>query len=165
MKALLSKFFFFFKQKTAYEISSRDWSSDVCSSDLVRVPRLDVAVLLHQRRIGVDPRRRHGSSTTNGCPPNRVLRRRCTWAASSCVAYRPTRTLNRPLVSRTTRASKPMTLRRVSISSTCDALLTARTCTAKIVAVAGGGGFAWVSPTVAGVPAAATTGIAAQRRA
>src|SRR5216110_1199409 len=29
-------FFFFFKQKTAYEISSRDWSSDVCSSDLHR---------------------------------------------------------------------------------------------------------------------------------
>src|SRR5436309_6030921 len=29
-------FFFFFKQKTAYEIS-RDWSSDVCSSDLVSV--------------------------------------------------------------------------------------------------------------------------------
>src|SRR5213594_4653312 len=26
--------FFFFKQKTAYEISVRDWSSDVCSSDL-----------------------------------------------------------------------------------------------------------------------------------
>src|ERR1043166_716165 len=28
-------FFFFFKQKTAYEIPKRDWSSDVCSSDLV----------------------------------------------------------------------------------------------------------------------------------
>src|ERR671928_787490 len=28
--------FFFFKQKTAYEIVSRDWSSDVCSSDLLR---------------------------------------------------------------------------------------------------------------------------------
>src|SRR5213075_3434879 len=27
-------FFFFFKQKTAYEITRRDWSSDVCSSDL-----------------------------------------------------------------------------------------------------------------------------------
>ena len=26
--------FFFFKQKTAYEIRSGDWSSDVCSSDL-----------------------------------------------------------------------------------------------------------------------------------
>src|ERR1043165_8966275 len=25
---------FFFKQKTAYEIRPRDWSSDVCSSDL-----------------------------------------------------------------------------------------------------------------------------------
>src|SRR5213596_3974000 len=27
-------FFFFFKQKTAYEIRPCDWSSDVCSSDL-----------------------------------------------------------------------------------------------------------------------------------
>src|SRR5213595_4025833 len=27
-------FFFFFKQKTAYEITEGDWSSDVCSSDL-----------------------------------------------------------------------------------------------------------------------------------
>src|SRR5213595_2328153 len=26
--------FFFFKQKTAYEITEGDWSSDVCSSDL-----------------------------------------------------------------------------------------------------------------------------------
>jgi len=30
-------FFFFFKQKTAYEIQIRDWSSDVCSSDLSRL--------------------------------------------------------------------------------------------------------------------------------
>src|SRR3546814_399375 len=30
-------FFFFFKQKTAYEMRISDWSSDVCSSDL-RVP-------------------------------------------------------------------------------------------------------------------------------
>ena len=29
-------FFFFFKQKTAYEIYQCDWSSDVCSSDLPR---------------------------------------------------------------------------------------------------------------------------------
>src|SRR5881396_3899361 len=27
-------FFFFFKQKTAYEMVRSDWSSDVCSSDL-----------------------------------------------------------------------------------------------------------------------------------
>src|SRR3546814_16747398 len=28
--------FFFFKQKTAYEMRISDWSSDVCSSDLMR---------------------------------------------------------------------------------------------------------------------------------
>src|SRR3546814_3881275 len=37
-------FFFFFKQKTAYEMRISDWSSDVCSSDLLAVaapiPRL-----------------------------------------------------------------------------------------------------------------------------
>src|SRR3546814_15826612 len=31
--------FFFFKQKTAYEMRISDWSSDVCSSDL-KVPKL-----------------------------------------------------------------------------------------------------------------------------
>ena len=31
---VLCFFFFFFKQKTAYEIKECDWSSDVCSSDL-----------------------------------------------------------------------------------------------------------------------------------
>src|SRR5216117_3012793 len=31
-------FFFFFKQKTAYEIRKGDWSSDVCSSDLTHRP-------------------------------------------------------------------------------------------------------------------------------
>src|SRR3546814_6017599 len=30
----MSFFFFFFKQKTAYEMRISDWSSDVCSSDL-----------------------------------------------------------------------------------------------------------------------------------
>src|SRR3546814_17168087 len=29
--------FFFFKQKTAYEMRISDWSSDVCSSDLLRL--------------------------------------------------------------------------------------------------------------------------------
>src|SRR3546814_4191929 len=31
---VLFGFFFFFKQKTAYEMRISDWSSDVCSSDL-----------------------------------------------------------------------------------------------------------------------------------
>src|SRR3546814_20523522 len=33
-------FFFFFKQKTAYEMRISDWSSDVCSSDLARARRV-----------------------------------------------------------------------------------------------------------------------------
>ena len=33
-------FFFFFKQKTAYEIKECDWSSDVCSSDLQVINRI-----------------------------------------------------------------------------------------------------------------------------
>src|SRR3546814_9219915 len=32
---MFSIFFLFFKQKTAYEMRISDWSSDVCSSDLV----------------------------------------------------------------------------------------------------------------------------------
>src|SRR3546814_8850784 len=33
--------FFFFKQKTAYEMRISDWSSDVCSSDLVAPALID----------------------------------------------------------------------------------------------------------------------------
>src|SRR3546814_8718875 len=32
--------FFFFKQKTAYEMRISDWSSDVCSSDLIMMKRV-----------------------------------------------------------------------------------------------------------------------------
>src|SRR6266511_3079595 len=41
--------FFFFKQKTAYEIS-RDWSSDVCSSDLPGLFRFGSAPDMHDSR-------------------------------------------------------------------------------------------------------------------
>src|SRR3546814_8545403 len=50
-------FVFFFKQKTSYEMRISDWSSDVCSSDLLRPgawtrhrPRLALA---HARLAGV----------------------------------------------------------------------------------------------------------------
>src|SRR3546814_7512142 len=36
--SFLLLFFFFFKQKTAYEMRISDWSSDVCSSDLGMPP-------------------------------------------------------------------------------------------------------------------------------
>src|SRR3546814_9214400 len=34
INCMLLFYFFFFKQKTAYEMRISDWSSDVCSSDL-----------------------------------------------------------------------------------------------------------------------------------
>src|SRR3546814_9102799 len=60
--------FFFFKQKTAYEMRISDWSSDVCSSDLERTGR----------------RRSHCSTSMNcsntcdgWCRPKRRPRSRC----------------------------------------------------------------------------------------
>src|SRR3546814_6643765 len=49
-------YFFFFKQKTAYEMRISDWSSDVCSSDLIAFSqaidefRLDHRLFPAQRR-------------------------------------------------------------------------------------------------------------------
>src|SRR3546814_20539898 len=45
-------YFFFFKQKTAYEMRISDWSSDVCSSDLTVAQT--VAAPLEQQINGVD---------------------------------------------------------------------------------------------------------------
>src|SRR3546814_7729554 len=41
--------FFFFKQKTAYELRISDWSSDVCSSDLHGRQFADTALDLAER--------------------------------------------------------------------------------------------------------------------
>src|SRR3546814_3405349 len=43
---------FFFKQKTAYEMRISDWSSDVCSSDLVH--RHSVTVRQHLKLVRAD---------------------------------------------------------------------------------------------------------------
>src|SRR3546814_1176262 len=58
--------FFYFKQKTAYEMRISDWSSDVCSSDLKRSagPRDSQVALADQveadpLRRGVDERHGH----------------------------------------------------------------------------------------------------------
>src|SRR3546814_10317190 len=53
----LCMFFFFFKQKTAYEMRISDWSSDVCSSDLTirfehRFPRSPKFHRLHFAMLG-----------------------------------------------------------------------------------------------------------------
>src|SRR3546814_7280723 len=55
-------FVFFFKQKTAYEMRISDWSSDVCSSDLIALRRAAQSLF--------PPRRRHW-------PPASLHRRSC----------------------------------------------------------------------------------------
>src|SRR3546814_1079493 len=46
-------FFFFFKQKTAYEMRISDWSSDVCSSDLFWRTRKSITSPAVSQRIQV----------------------------------------------------------------------------------------------------------------
>src|SRR3546814_7671232 len=54
-------FFFFFKQKTAYEMRISDWSSDVCSSDLPESGRAAAGLgAAHRGRAGPAGRRRRG---------------------------------------------------------------------------------------------------------
>src|SRR3546814_9971823 len=52
--------FFFFKQKTAYEMRISDWSSDVCSSDLAAVGGewFDGLRGVERRGAGAGPRQR-----------------------------------------------------------------------------------------------------------
>src|SRR3546814_19247234 len=50
-------FFFFFKQKTAYEMRISDWSSDVCSSDLRK--SVSTPTVITAPRAGITNVRRH----------------------------------------------------------------------------------------------------------
>src|SRR3546814_2455545 len=63
-------FFFFFKQKTAYEMRISDWSSDVCSSDLnncgIRIGAGAMPVVAKANRPR--PTRPTGYGTRLGCP-------------------------------------------------------------------------------------------------
>ncbi len=45
-------FFFFFKQKTAYEMQFGDWSSDVCSSDLRHPHFLPLRIVFVGKMMG-----------------------------------------------------------------------------------------------------------------
>src|SRR3546814_479818 len=54
--------FFFFKQKTAYEMRISDWSSDVCSSDLA--PIQTMAGPMRERRLRSGPTPKGMTATT-----------------------------------------------------------------------------------------------------
>src|SRR3546814_7141609 len=58
--------FFFFKQKTAYEMRISDWSSDVCSSDLVFLDEL------HLRPKRVEMRDHGAGAATPAALPDRA---------------------------------------------------------------------------------------------
>ena len=56
---------FFFKQKTAYEIGTGDWSSDVCSSDLesdIRKPQVDLSKVKVTSSIFSSVQNRYGET-------------------------------------------------------------------------------------------------------
>src|SRR3546814_8643964 len=63
-------FFFFFKQKTAYEMRISDWSSDVCSSDLRKVSVLFAANRQMMMAAEAKPLWLHLSRMCGGGTPN-----------------------------------------------------------------------------------------------
>src|SRR3546814_17875876 len=69
--------FFFFKQKTAYEMRISDWSSDVCSSDLARRKPGQRARRLAGRRDGADADHARNLGDVVGAPRPRCGPVRC----------------------------------------------------------------------------------------
>src|SRR3546814_3155581 len=65
--------FFFFKQKTAYEMRISDWSSDVCSSDLPNADTRDVKL---EESSGKPEGATKGDPKTSG-PPQEIGRASC----------------------------------------------------------------------------------------
>src|SRR3546814_18170918 len=64
-------FFFFFKQKTAYEMRTSDWSSDVCSSDLAHALNhfgsgANKAIVLNNDRISLQRLKHTADADTAG---------------------------------------------------------------------------------------------------
>src|SRR3546814_6528497 len=82
LSSMLFMLFFFFKQKTAYEMRISDWSSDVCSSDLPHLParriiNLDALALGHQRfgqRGGIAAAGKFNEPAAGGADPRRIKR-------------------------------------------------------------------------------------------
>src|SRR3546814_9821772 len=58
--------FLFFKQKTAYEMRISDWSSDVCSSDLVPLPEERLLQSAGGRPAGSGTKRTGRGRTSKG---------------------------------------------------------------------------------------------------
>src|SRR3546814_9296922 len=84
---LVMYIFCFFKQKTAYEMRISDWSSDVCSSDLLHPFRIDQQLVdnpgetrqrevQRDRRVGTDEALDRGVRDVALMPQSHVFHRR-----------------------------------------------------------------------------------------
>src|SRR3546814_2897490 len=80
---LVCGLFFFFKQKTAYEMRISDWSSDVCSSDLMIAILFGLGGPCHQALDGHRLHRTQSFPTTTVCGPGRSEERR---VGKECVS-------------------------------------------------------------------------------
>src|SRR3546814_5258030 len=80
--------FFFFKQKTAYEMRISDWSSDVCSSDL-----------LCSLYGGIPRAEARGHIAQVAFPEAQILQRK-TALAGEGIGYNATRTAERDKIGR-----------------------------------------------------------------
>src|SRR3546814_3727548 len=81
--------FFFFKQKTAYEMRISDWSSDVCSSDLHIVASAPVLFIGHERQKVAENKTLWKDNLVGERgfePPAPASRRQC----STRLSYSPT---------------------------------------------------------------------------
>src|SRR3546814_2950793 len=88
--------FFFFKQKTAYEMRISDWSSDVCSSDL---PPKSLIQLLGGPPPGAGSRQmyqsRRGLSREDRLSTNQGCRSELWFGTKSSSSFRPRRSEER----------------------------------------------------------------------
>src|SRR3546814_20970015 len=75
--------FFFFKQKTAYEMRISDWSSDVCSSDLNCVLRCERAtsICVSDATIAAN------SETSTAAPAIHTLLMNSAFCSASCTIF------------------------------------------------------------------------------
>src|SRR3546814_8826145 len=92
----LLNLFFFFKQKTAYEMRISDWSSDVCSSDLLPSPapapliKADAASYRHAPRVASEatrPAQREATELVRHLVPQRFDSARPSGWAVQLGAY------------------------------------------------------------------------------
>src|SRR3546814_3954822 len=77
--------FFFFKQKTAYEMRISDWSSDVCSSDLLRRV-LRVMPSISDARDWLPPERCRATSSTGRSTHRITMRSEERRVGKECVS-------------------------------------------------------------------------------